>query len=133
MKSSKGFAALEAMKNEMEAQRIAEHKQLVKESWERRNKLMEKIGFVTPEEMIEYLKSGKRIIDGQGQSFQLVDGTVESIYEIYDECAGPCGFGKEYQTLAQFKKFVYGKLVPSKEYTGDKWLPTWVKDEYYEF
>lgn len=130
MKSSKGFAALEAMKNEMEAQRIAEHKQHVKEAWERRNKLMEKIGFVTPEEMIEYLMSGKRIIDGQGQSFQLVDGAVESIYEIYDECAGPCGFGKEYQTLAQFKKFVYGKLVPCKEYTGDKWLPTWVKDKY---
>jgi hypothetical protein len=63
---------------------------------------MEKIGFVTPEEMIEYLKSGKRIIDRQGQSFQLVDGAVESIYEIYDECAGSYGFDKKYQTIAQF-------------------------------
>ena len=133
MKNTNGFAALEILKNEMETQRIAEHKQQVKEAWERRNKLMEKIGFVTPEEMIDYLMNGGRITDRQGQSFQLVDGAVEFIYEIYDECAGPCGFGKKYQTLAQFKKFVYGELVSFKEYTGDKWLPTWVKDEYYEF
>lgn len=117
----------------MKEQYQIELKPHVKEAWERRNKLMEKIGFVTPEEMIEYLMSGKRIIDGQGQSFQLVDGAVESIYEIYDECEGQCGFGKDYQTLSQFKEFVYDKLVPIKEYTGDKWLPTWVKDEAYTF
>lgn len=130
MKKSNGFAALRSLKNEMENQDMTEKEKHVKEAWERRNKLVEKIGFTTPEDLIEYLMSGKRIIDRQGQSFQLVDGAVESIYEIYDECAGPCGFGKEYQTLAQFKKFVYGELVPIKEYTGDKWLPTWVKDEY---
>ena len=129
MKNSNGFKALQTLKEQYQI----EHENHVKEAWERRNKLMEKIGFVTPEEMIEYLKSGKRIIDRQGQSFQLVDGAVESIYEIYDECAGPYGFGKKYQTLAQFKKFVYGELVPIKEYTGDKWLPTWVKDESYTF
>lgn len=117
----------------MKEQYQIELKPHVKEAWERRNKLMEKIGFVTPEEMIEYLMSGKRIIDGQGQSFQLVDGAVESIYEIYDGCKGQCGFGKDYQTLSQFKEFVYDKLVPIKEYTGDKWLPTWVKDEVYTF
>ena len=133
MKSSKGFAALEAMKNEMEAQRIAEHKQHVKEAWERRNKLMEKIGFVTPEEMIDYIINGGRITDREGQYFRLVDGMVEVIYEIYDEDTGHRGFDRKYESLAQFKKFVYGKLVPCKEYTGDKWLPTWVKDEYYEF
>ena len=133
MKNSNGFAALQSLKNDMENRDMTEKERQVKEAWERRNKLMEKIGFVTPEEMIEYLMSGKRITDRQGQSFQLVDGAVEVIYEIYDECAGPCGFGKKYQTLAQFKKFVYGELVPIKDYTGDKWLPTWVKDEYHEF
>ena len=127
MKSSKGFAALEAMKNEMEAQRITEHKQHVKEAWERRNKLMEKIGFVTPEEMIDYLMSGKKIVDRQGQSFQLVDGAVEMIYEIYDECAGPMGYGKKIQTIASFKNFVYGVLAKHKEIDDDKWLPIWVK------
>lgn len=130
MKKTNGFAALQSLKNEMDNRDKIEKEKQVKEAWERRNKLMEKIGFVTAEEMIDYLMSGKRITDRQGQSFQLVNGAVESIYEIYDECAGPCGFGKEYQTLAQFKKFVYGELVPIKEYTGDKWLPTWVKDEY---
>ena len=133
MKKSNGFAALQSLKNEMHNRDMTEKEKRVKEAWKRRNKLMEKIGFVTPEDLIEYLMSGKRIIDRQGQSFQLVDGAVEFIYEIYDECAGPCGFGKTYQTLAQFKKFVYGELVPIKEYTGDKWLPTWVKDEYHEF
>lgn len=133
MKKSNGFAALQSLKNEMDNRDRIEKEKHVKEAWERRNKLMEKIGFTTPEELIEYLMSGKRITDRQGQSFQLVDGAVEAIYEIYDECAGPCGFGKNYQTLAQFKKFVYGELVPIKEYTGDKWLPTWVKDEYHEF
>lgn len=133
MKSSKGFAALEVMKNEMEAQRIAEHKQHVKEAWERRNKLMEKVGFVTPEEMIDYLMNGGRITDREGQYFRLVDGAVEMVYEVYDEYAGPQGFAKKYQTLADFKKFVYGVLAKHKEQNGDKWLPTWVKDEYYEF
>ena len=130
MKKSNGFAALQSLKNEMDNRDMIEKEKRVKEAWERRNKLMEKIGFTTPDELIEYLMSGKRITDRQGQSFQLVDGAVEFIYEIYDECAGPCGFGKEYQTLAQFKKFVYGELAPFKEYTGDKWLPTWVKDDY---
>jgi hypothetical protein len=130
MKKTNGFAALQSLKNEMDNRDKIEKEKRVKEAWERRNKLMEKIGFVTPDEMIDYIMRGKRITDRQGQSFQLVDGAVEFIYEIYDECAGPCGFGKTYQTLAQFKKFVYGELAPIKEYTGDKWLPTWVKDEY---
>lgn len=133
MKGSKGFAALEALKNEMENQQRVEHEKYVKEMWERRNKLMEKVGFVTPEEMIDYLMSGKKIVDREGQSFRLIDGMVEVIYEIYDEYAGPQGYGKKYQTLATFKKFVYGVLAKHKEQTGDKWMPTWVKDEYYEF
>ena len=133
MKSSKGFAALETMKNEMEAQRIAEHKQRVKEAWERRNKLMEKIGFVTPEEMIDYLMNGGRITDREGQYFRFENGMVEVIYEIYDEGAGPQGFGRKYETLDEFKDFVYNILVKHREYNGDKWLPTWVKDKYYEF
>lgn len=133
MKSSKGFAALETLKNEMEAQRIAKHKQHVKEVWERRNKLMERVGFVTPNEMIDYLVNGGRITDREGQYFSFENGIVEMIYEVYDEGAGPQGFAKKYQTLADFKKFVYGVLVKHKEHTGDKWLPTWVKDEVYEF
>lgn len=133
MKGSKGFAALEALKNEMGTQRIAEHKQYVNEARERRNKLMEKVGFVTPEEMINYIMRGGRITDRQGQYFRLVDGMVEMIYEIYDEGAGPLGFGKKYKTLADFKKFVYGVLAKHKEQTNDKWIPTWVKDEYCEF
>lgn len=133
MKGSKGFAALEALKNEMDNQRRIENEKHVKKMWERRNKLMEKVGFVTPEEMIDYLINGGRITDREGQSFQFVNGAVEIIYEIYDECAGPLGFGKKYQTLAQFKKFVYSVLVKHKEQTGDKWMPTWVKDEVYEF
>lgn len=133
MKSSNGFAALEALKNEMETQRRIEHENRVKEAWERRNKLMEKVGFVTPEEMIDYLMNGGRITDREGQYFRLVDGMVEMIYEIYDEGAGPLGFGKKYKTLDEFKDFVYNILVKHREYNGDKWLPTWVKDEYYEF
>ena len=130
MKGSKGFAALEAMKNEMETQRIAEHKQYINEARERRNKLMEKVGFVTPEEMIDYIMQGGRITDRHGQYFQLVNGMVEMIYEIYDECAGPQGFGRKYETLDEFKDFVYNILTKHKEYNGDKWLPTWVKDEF---
>jgi hypothetical protein len=133
MKSSNGFAALEALKNEMETQRRIEHENRVKEAWERRNKLMEKVGFVTPEEMIDYIMRGGRITDREGQYFRLVDGMVEMIYEIYDEGAGPLGFGKKYKTLDEFKDFVYNILVKHREYNGDKWLPTWVKDEYYEF
>jgi hypothetical protein len=101
--------------------------------WERRNKLMEKVGFVTPEEMIDYLMNGGRITDREGQYFSFENGIVEMIYEVYDEYSGPQGFAKKYQTLADFKKFVYGVLAKHKEQTGDKWMPTWVKDEYYEF
>ena len=133
MKNTKGFTALQSLKNEMNNRDMIEKEKRVKDAWERRNKLMEKIGFVTPEEMIDYIMNGGRITDRQGQYFRFENGVVEVIYEIYDECAGPCGFGKKYETLAQFKKFVYGKLVPCKDYTGDKWLPTWVKDEVYEF
>ena len=133
MKGSKGFASLQALKNEMANQRIAEHKKRVKEAWERRSKLMENVGFVTPEEMFDYLMNGGRITDREGQYFRLVDGMVEMIYEIYDEGAGPLGFGRKYKTLADFKKFVYGVLAKHKEQTDDKWLPTWVKDEYCEF
>ncbi len=133
MKGSKGFAALETLKNEMETQHIAEHKQHVKEARERRNSLMERVGFVTPEEMINYIMRGGRITDREGQYFHLVDGMVEMIYEIYDEGAGPLGFGRKYKTLADFKKFVYGVLAKHKEQNDDKWMPTWVKDKYCEF
>ena len=133
MKSSKGFAALESLKNEMDEQRRAEEKAWLDEMQKRKNALMEKAGFETPEEMIDYLMSGKKIVDREGQSFRLVDGMVEVIYEIYDECAGPQGFGRKYETLDEFKDFVYNVLVKHREYNGDKWLPTWVKDEYYEF
>lgn len=133
MKGSKGFAALESLKNEMDEQRRIEHENHVKEVWERRNKLMEKVGFETPEEMINYLMSGKKIVDREGQSFRLVDGMVEVIYEIYDEYSGPQGFGRKYETLDEFKDFVYNILVKHREYNGDKWLPTWVKENYFEY
>lgn len=132
MKDSKGFASLQVLKNEMDNQRKAEELRWRKEMKERRNKLMERVGFVTPEEMIDYIMRGGRITDRQGQYFQLVNGMVEMIYEIYDECAGPQGFGKKYKTLADFKKFVYGVLAKHKEQNGDKWMPTWVKDKYCE-
>lgn len=125
MKNSKVFESLQSLKTEMDNQRKAEEKY-----WhERRNSLMEKIGFTTPEEMIDYLMSGKKIVDRQGQSFQLVDGAVEMIYEIYDECAGSMGYGKKIQTIASFKNFVYGVLAKHKEIDDDKWLPIWVKEE----
>lgn len=130
MKCSKGFASLQALKNEMANQRIAEHKKRVKEAWEQRNKLMEKIGFVTPEEMFDYIMNGGRITDREGQYFRFENGLVEVIYEIYDEYASPLGFGRKYKTLADFKKFVYGVLDKNKD---DEWMPVWVKDEQYEF
>lgn len=130
MKKINGFAALQSLKNEMDNRDMIEKEKQVKEAWERRNKLMEKIGFVTPEEMIDYIMRGGRITDREGQYFRLVDGMVEMIYEIYDEGAGPQGFGRKYKTLDEFKDFVYNVLVKHREYNGDKWLPTWVKDKY---
>lgn len=129
MKNSKGFESLQSLKAEMDNQRKAEEKCWHDEMQKRRNSLMEKIGFTTPEEMIEYLMSGKKIVDRQGQSFQLVDGAVEMIYEIYDECAGSMGYGKNIQTIESFKNFVYGVLAKHKEIDDDKWLPIWVKEE----
>jgi hypothetical protein len=130
MKGSKGFVALEVLKNEMDNQRKAEELRWHEEMTKRHDELMQKRGFHTPEEMIDYLMSGKKIVDRTGQSFQFVDGAVEFIYEIYDECAGHQGFGKQYQTLAQFKNFVYGTLNENKD---GEWLPIWVKDEVYTF
>jgi hypothetical protein len=130
MKGSKGFAALEALKNEYDIQRKAEELRWHEEMVKRHDELMQKRGFHNPEEMIDYLMSGKKIVDRMGQSFQFVDGAVEFIYEIYDEGAGPQGFGKKYQTLAQFKKFVYGTLNENKD---GEWMPIWVKEEEYEF
>ena len=127
MKNSNGFESLQSLKTEMDNQRKAEEKYWHDEMQKRRNSLMEKIGFTTPEEMIDYLMSGKKIVDRQGQSFQLVDGAVEMIYEIYDECAGSMGYGKKIQTIASFKNFVYGVLAKHKEINDDKWLPIWVK------
>lgn len=130
MKGSKGFTALETMKNEFEIQREAEELRWHEEMVKRYDELMQKRGFHTPEEMIDYLMSGKKIVDRTGQSFQFVDGAVEFIYEIYDEGAGPQGFGKKYQTLAQFKKFVYGTLNENKD---GEWMPIWVKEQEYNF
>ena len=130
MKHSNGFAALEALKNEMETIREVEELRWHKEMVKRHDELMQKRGFHTPDEMIDYLMSGKKIVDRTGQSFQFVDGAVEFIYEIFDDAAGHLGFGKKYKTLAQFKKFVYCVLDKNKD---DEWMPTWVKDEIYEF
>lgn len=130
MKSSKGFAALQALKNEMVIEREAEELRWSEEMNRRYEERMQKRGFRSPEEMIDYLMSGKKIVDRTGQSFQFVDGAVEFIYEIYDEGAGPQGFVKKYETLAQFKKFVYGTLNENKD---GEWMPIWVKEEEYEF
>ena len=133
MKSSKGFAALQALKNEMTIEREAAELRWNAEMNRRYQERMEKRGFRSPEEMIDYLVNGGRITDREGQYFRFENGMVEVIYEIYDECAGPQGFGRKYETLDEFKDFVYNVLVKHREYNGDKWLPTWVKDEYYEF
>ena len=130
MKKTNGFAALQALKNEMEIERESTELRWTEEMNKRYQKRMEKRGFRSPEEMIDYLMSGKKIVDRTGQSFQFVNGAVEFVYEIYDECAGTQGFGKKYETLAQFKNFVYGVLNKNKD---SEWLPIWVKDEYHEF
>lgn len=130
MKNSNGFAALQALKNEMEIEREAAELRWTEEMNRRYQERMEKRGFRSPEEMIDYLMSGKKIVDRTGQSFQFVDGAVEFIYEVYDECVGPQGFGKKYETLAQFKQFVYGVLDKHKD---GEWMPNWLKEEEYEF
>lgn len=130
MKNSNGFAALQALKNEMEIEREAAELRWSEEMNRRYEERMQKRGFRSPEEMIDYLISGKKIVDRDGQSFQFVDGAVEFVYELYDECAGPQGFGKKYKTLSQFKKFVYGVLDKHKD---GEWMPNWLKEEEYEF
>ena len=107
MKGTKGFAVLQSLKNKMTIEREAAELRWTEEMNKRYQERMEKRGFHSPEEMIDYLMSGKKIVDRDGQSFQLIDGAVEFVYEVYDECAGPQGFGKKYETLAQFKNFVY--------------------------
>jgi hypothetical protein len=126
MKNSKGLESLQSLKIEMYNQRKAGEKHWHDEMTKRHDELMQKRGFHTPEEMIDYLMSGKKIVDRTGQSFQFVDGAVEFIHEIYDEASGPLGFGKKYKTLAQFKEFVYGVLNKNKD---NEWLPIWVKDK----
>lgn len=130
MKNSNGFAALRALKNEMEIEREAAELRWTEEMNRRYQERMEKRGFRSPDEMIDYLMSGKKIVDSMGQSFQFVDGVVEFIYEVYDESVGPQGFGKKYETLAQFKQFVYGVLDKHKD---GEWMPNWLKEEEYEF
>jgi hypothetical protein len=130
MKNSIGFAALQALKNEIVIEREAEELRWHEEMVKRRNEFMQKRGFRSPKEMINYLMSGKKIVDEIGQSFQFVDGAVEFIYEIYDEGAGPLGFGKKHKTLAQFKQFVYGVLNKHKD---GEWMPVWLKEEEYKF
>ena len=73
----------------------------------------------------------KKIVDDTGQSFRLLDGdvgAVDFVYEVYDECAGPQGFGIKYQALDDFEDFVY-TLAKHRKYNGHKWLPVWLKDE----
>lgn len=130
MKNSNGFAALQALKNEMTIEREVEELRWNEEMNRRHQERMEKRGFRSPEEMIDYLMSGKKIVDRTGQSFQFVDGAVEFIYEVYDEFDGHQGFGKKYETLAQFKQFVYGVLDKNKY---GEWMPNWLKEEEYEF
>ena len=131
MKSSKGFAALQKLKTEMEIERKEEELYWHDEMNKRHQEIMEKRGFRSPEEMIDYLMSGKKIVDDTGQSFRFIDGdvgAVEFIYEVYDECAGPQGFGKKYKTLDDFEDFAY-TLENHRKYNGDKWLPVWLKEE----
>ena len=130
MKNSKGFAALQALKTEMEIKRNEEELCCHNEMNKRYQERMEKRGFRSPEEMIDYLISGKKIVDDTGQSFRFIDGdvgAVEFVYEVYDECVGPQGFGKKYKTLDDFEDFVY-TLEKHRKYNGDKWLPVWIKD-----
>ena len=130
MKNSNGFAALQALKTEMEIERKEEELYWHDEMNKRYQERMEKRGFRSPEEMIDYLMSGKKIVDDTGQSFKFIDGdvgAVEFVYEVYDECAGHQGFGRKYKTLDDFEDFVY-TLEKHRKYNGDKWLPVWIKD-----
>lgn len=130
MKNSKGFAALQKLKTEMEIERKEEELHWHDEMNKRYQERMKKRGFRSPEEMIDYLISGKKIVDDTGQSFRFIDsdvGAVEFVYKVYDECAGPQGFGKKYKTLDDFEDFVY-TLEKHRKYNGDKWLPVWIKD-----
>lgn len=100
MKNTKGFAALQALKNEMTIEREVTELRWSEEMNRRYQERMEKRGFRSPEEMIDYLMSGKKIVDRTGQSYQFVDGAVEFVHEVYDEYTGTLGFGKKYETLA---------------------------------
>ena len=126
MKGTKGFVVLQKLKNEMTIEREADELRWSEEMDRRYQERLDKRGFRSPEEMIDYLISGKKIVDRDGQSFQLVDGAVEFIYEVFDECAGPQGFGKKYETLEQFKNFVYEVLNKNKD---GEWMPNWLKEE----
>lgn len=73
MKGTKGFAALQALKNEMTIERETAELRWTEGMNKRYQERMEKRGFRSPDEMIDYLMSGKKIIDRDGQSFQLVE------------------------------------------------------------
>lgn len=128
MLNSKGFQALEALKEKLEAERLAEQEQLIKESEMRQKAFNEKYGFRNAEELIDYIKSGKKVVsDFDGDSFQMVDGAIEHIYMAYNDIDMPIGRECKYKTFADFKKWVYAVLETGRD-RNYGYIPSWFKE-----
>lgn len=126
MLNSNTLQALQALKEKLEAERLAEREQLIKESEMRQKAFNEKYGFKNAEELIDYIKSGKKIVsDCGGDSFQMVDGAIKHIY--MDDVDMPIGREYKYKTFADFKKWVYAVLETGRD-RNYGYIPTWFKE-----
>lgn len=128
MLNSNTLQSLQALKEKLEAERLAEREQLIKEYEMRQKSFNEKYGFKNAEELIDYIKSGKKIVSDCGDdSFQMVDGAIKHIYMAYNDVDMPIGREYKYKTFADFKKWVYAVLETGRD-RNYGYIPTWFKE-----
>lgn len=118
-----GIEKLQSIKNEYDEIRALEEKER-RRIWQEER---EKYGFRSAQELIDWVYSGKRIsIHSTGDYMELENDKIVHVFMDFDDCVGPLGWTKAYQSKECFENWVKTVLVESM-YNG--YIDFWYKDK----
>lgn len=82
---------------------------LIQESLDRKKKHKLRYGFKSAQELINWVLSGKRIVNEQDtrENISLVDDKIRIVTEHYNDIDMPIGYIAEYKTIEEFKNWIF--------------------------
>lgn len=105
-----------------------EKQRLIQKSLDRKKKHNLKYGFKSAQELINWVLSGKRIVNEQDtrENISLVNDKIRIVTEHYNDVDMPIGYIAEYKTIEEFKEWIFKVESQSQQfYLECPWEKEW--------